>query len=90
MWGAFTTIGGQTFNRIAALGSSRGLTTVWNPNADSNVFAIALIQFFIAYLEQHSMRLYGGDLVIQARRVCVAFLFFKVLLKYKLNCFEEF
>jgi hypothetical protein len=41
--GGFTTInGGTTRNRIAALDASTGTATVWNPNADSNVDALAV------------------------------------------------
>ncbi|MBI2618691.1 MAG: fibronectin type III domain-containing protein, partial [Ignavibacteriales bacterium] len=40
--GLFTSIGGQTRNRIAALDASTGLATSWNPNANSNVYALAV------------------------------------------------
>jgi hypothetical protein len=40
--GDFTTIGGLTRNKIAALNASSGSVTSWNPNANSDVFAIAV------------------------------------------------
>ncbi len=40
--GSFTTIGGQTRNRIAALDVTTGLATAWNPNASSTVSSIAI------------------------------------------------
>ncbi len=40
--GAFTTIGGQTRNHIAALDTGTGLATTWDPNADSNVNSMVL------------------------------------------------
>ena len=39
---AFTPIGGQTRNRIAALDASTGLATTWNPNASNAVNTIAI------------------------------------------------
>ena len=41
--GWFTTIGGQTRNRIAALDATTGAATAWNPNANSylNVLAVS-------------------------------------------------
>jgi hypothetical protein len=38
--GAFTSIGGLTRNRLAALEPSAGLATSWNPNASDTVFAL--------------------------------------------------
>ena len=40
--GAFTTIGGQTRNNIAALNASDGLVTSWDPNANGVVRALAV------------------------------------------------
>jgi hypothetical protein len=40
--GNFTTIGGQTRNRIAALSTVTGLATAWNPSATAQVNALAL------------------------------------------------
>ena len=40
--GVFTTIGGQTRNRIAALDTTTGLATTWDPNANNEVKAIAV------------------------------------------------
>ncbi len=40
--GRFTTIGSQPRNYIAALDATTGLATAWNPNADSEIFALAL------------------------------------------------
>lgn len=40
--GGFTTIGGQTRNRIACLDSATGQATAWNPNADSSVYVLYL------------------------------------------------
>ncbi|MFL5910271.1 MAG: hypothetical protein ACJ768_06865, partial [Gaiellaceae bacterium] len=37
-----TSIGGKPRNRIAALGASTGAATGWNPNADSDVNALAM------------------------------------------------
>lgn len=39
--GAFTSTGGQTRNRIAAIDSS-GVATSWNPNANGQVFALKI------------------------------------------------
>ena len=38
----FTSIGGQTRNRIAALDTTTGLATTWNPDANSTVNALAV------------------------------------------------
>src|SRR5207302_3781031 len=40
--GSFTSIGGQTRNRIARLDAMTGLADSFDPNADSNVVSIAL------------------------------------------------
>jgi len=40
--GNFTTIGGQTRNRIAALDAISGAATTWDPNANSGVRALAV------------------------------------------------
>jgi hypothetical protein len=40
--GDFTSIGGQFRNNIAALDASTGLATAWNPNVDSQVYALAV------------------------------------------------
>lgn len=40
--GQFTTAGGVTRNRLAALGSPAGGVTAWNPTASSNVMALGL------------------------------------------------
>ncbi|MBL7669840.1 MAG: IPT/TIG domain-containing protein [Bdellovibrionaceae bacterium] len=40
--GMFTSIGGQTRNRIAALDTATGNATVWNPNANSIVYTLLL------------------------------------------------
>ena len=40
--GAFTTIGGQPRNRLAAIASGTGLATSWNPNADDIVYSMAI------------------------------------------------
>ncbi len=40
--GDFTTIGGATRNRIAALDASTGSGTAWDPNADGAVYALAV------------------------------------------------
>jgi hypothetical protein len=40
--GSFTTIGGQTRNRIATLDATTGLATAWDPNSNSNVNALAV------------------------------------------------
>jgi alpha-tubulin suppressor-like RCC1 family protein len=40
--GPFTTIGGQSRNRIARLSTSTGATDAWNPNANGGVNAVAL------------------------------------------------
>ncbi len=40
--GDFTTIGGQTRRRIAALDASTGNATSWNPGANNYVFALAV------------------------------------------------
>jgi len=40
--GDFTSIGGQSRNRIAALDATSGLATAWNPNASSTVRALAV------------------------------------------------
>jgi len=40
--GTFTSIGGQTRNRIAALNAMTGLAMSWNPNASSSVVALAV------------------------------------------------
>jgi outer membrane protein assembly factor BamB len=39
--GLFTSIGGQTRNRIAALDAATGSATSWDPNADNDVYALA-------------------------------------------------
>jgi trimeric autotransporter adhesin len=39
---SFGTIGGQTRNRIAALDATTGDATAWNPNANSQVYALAV------------------------------------------------
>ncbi len=41
--GNFTSIGGQTRMRIAALDATTGLATAWNPNASYNVYALAVL-----------------------------------------------
>jgi hypothetical protein len=40
--GSFTTIGGQSRSNIAAVSTSDGTATAWNPTADGGVLAIAL------------------------------------------------
>ena len=40
--GDFTSIGGQTRNRIAALDAATGLATAWDPDADNRVLALAV------------------------------------------------
>ena len=40
--GSFSTIGGQTRNRIAALDVTTGLATAWDPNASNTVTTIAI------------------------------------------------
>ena len=40
--GDFTSIGGQTRNRIARLDATTGLADSFNPNANSSVFSIAV------------------------------------------------
>ena len=40
--GAFTAIGGKIRHRIAALSSSSGAATAWNPNANGEVLTLAL------------------------------------------------
>ena len=40
--GGFTSIGGQTRDRIAALDAATGLATAWNPNADGIVMGLAM------------------------------------------------
>jgi hypothetical protein len=40
--GAFTNIGGQARNRIAALDATTGTATAWDPNADNHVHALAV------------------------------------------------
>jgi hypothetical protein len=40
--GSFTTMGGQTRNRIAAVDASSGVVASWNPNADNDVWGIAV------------------------------------------------
>ena len=40
--GAFSFVGGQTRNRIAALNPTTGAATLWNPNGNSTVFAMIL------------------------------------------------
>ena len=37
--GTFTSIGGQSRNRIAALDATTGLATAWNPAANGRVLA---------------------------------------------------
>jgi hypothetical protein len=39
--GAFTTIGGQTRHHIAAVDTTNGFATGWNPNADDVVYSLA-------------------------------------------------
>ena len=39
--GAYTGIGGQTRNYIAAVAASNGAVSAWNPNANSSVLALA-------------------------------------------------
>ncbi|MNT74182.1 hypothetical protein D3C72_2129790 [compost metagenome] len=43
MGGAFTGIGGQPRNRIAALDGTTGLATSWDPDANSAVNSIATV-----------------------------------------------
>ena len=38
--GTFTSVGGQTRNRIAALDAATGTATAWNPNANFQVWAL--------------------------------------------------
>ena len=40
--GSFTNIGGQLRNDIAALDATTGLATAWDPNANSELSAIAV------------------------------------------------
>src|SRR5205807_1597512 len=40
--GAFTSIGGQTRNSIAAVDATTGLATSWDPNATGTVYALAV------------------------------------------------
>ncbi len=40
--GLFTTIGGQTRNRIAEIDLTTGAPTAWNPNANNRVSAIVV------------------------------------------------
>ena len=40
--GAFTSIGGQTRNRIAAVSATTGAATAWDPNASGAVYALAV------------------------------------------------
>ncbi len=40
--GAFTTIGGQNRNRIAALNTANNTATAWNPNSNGQVTALAV------------------------------------------------
>ena len=40
--GQFTSVGGQTRNRIAALAATTGTPTTWNPNAGGIVRALAV------------------------------------------------
>ena len=40
--GQFTSVDGQTRNRIAAVNATTGAATAWNPNANNQIFALAL------------------------------------------------
>src|SRR4029450_10293459 len=40
--GGFTTIGGQSRGRIAAVDASTGVVSAWNPNADGDVWGLAM------------------------------------------------
>ena len=40
--GTFTTMGGQTRNRIAAIDAGTGAVTAWDPNADGDIYAVGV------------------------------------------------
>ena len=58
--GNFTNIGGQTRNRIARLDATTGLADSFNPNANNDVYSIAV--------QADGKILAGGDFIGQHRR----------------------